>query len=104
MEIADSFYTLNSIQVNWTKSILFSPLNNQNTLHFQLPSTPINLVPVKHNDSFRYLGIWISMSHNRQFIQQQVHQEIHTACRTLKTKNITDKQILYIYNIIILPQ
>ena len=104
MDIADSFYTLNSIQVNWTKSTLFAPLKNQNLVHFQLASAPINLKPVKFTDSVRYLGIWFSMSHNKQFIQQQVQQEIHTACKTLMLKSITDKQIIYIFNIVILPR
>ena len=104
MNIAENFYALNSIQVNWTKSVLFTPLKNQNKVHFRLPSTTINLTPTKHNASVRYLGIWISMSHNKQFIQQQVHQEIHTACKSLMSKSITDKQIIYIFNIVILPR
>ncbi|CAI2200459.1 14607_t:CDS:2, partial [Funneliformis geosporum] len=43
--IADSFYELNSIQVNWIKSTLLSPFKNQNAVHFQLPTSALNLIP-----------------------------------------------------------
>ncbi|CAI2174624.1 4531_t:CDS:2 [Funneliformis geosporum] len=32
LRIADSFYKLNSIQVNWIKSMLLSPFKNQNAI------------------------------------------------------------------------
>jgi len=104
MDIADSFYRLNSIQVNWNKSILLSPFKNQNAIHFQLASSAINLIPAKYNESIRYLGIWISMSHNKAFIQQQVQQEVKAASNAMKSKLLTDKQIIYIFNIVILPR
>src|SRR5215216_2837495 len=104
LRIADSFYELNSIQVNWTKSTLLSPFKNQNAVHFQLPTSALNIIPAKYNSSIRYLGIWISISNNKQFIQKQVQLDLHTATQALRPKVLTDKQIIYIYNIVILPK
>ncbi|CAI2200041.1 15388_t:CDS:1, partial [Funneliformis geosporum] len=102
--IADSFYELNSIQINWIKSTLLSPFKNQNAVHFQLLTSALNLIPAKYNSSIRYLGIWISMSNNKQFIQKQVQLDLHTATHALRSKVLTDKQIIYIYNFVILPK
>ncbi|CAI2198752.1 9430_t:CDS:2, partial [Funneliformis geosporum] len=62
IHIADSFYQLNSIKVNWEKSVLLTNRNdNNNVFTCIINGTPTVIPPLSLNESTRYLGIWISL-------------------------------------------
>src|SRR4051812_49239915 len=61
MTIADSFYTLNSIQVNWDKSVLMINDLDSKPVNFKFNDKDLWLPPLHHKESTRYLGVWVSL-------------------------------------------
>jgi len=105
MKVADSFYDLNFIKVNWDKSVL---LTNKNHLCQPITLPSINgtttIHPLPTNDSIRYLGVWISLGSNKTFISKSLINEIKSAVAIMTPKRLTDKQIVYIYNSVLIPR
>ena len=105
MLIADSFYELNDIKVNWDKSLLLTSLPIQNAINFKLSNqNNIWLKPADPKVPVRYLGIWISIRQNKKFIYQQVKDEITKSTIIMHRKRLTDKQLSSIFNTVILPR
>ena len=55
MTIADSFYTLNSIQVNWDKSVLMINDKDPASVNFKFNDKDVWLSPLHYKDPTRYL-------------------------------------------------
>src|SRR3954451_13413361 len=104
MTIADSFYTLNSIQVNWDKSVLMTNIKDSSNVNFVFNDKDIWLSPLSHKDSTRYLGVWISLFHNSSYIKNQVSSEFKKVKNVLDKKRLTAKQIVSIFNSVIIPR
>jgi hypothetical protein len=102
MLIADSFYHLNDIKVNWDKSVLVTSFPIQNRVNFELTNGNIWLQPSDPKIPIRYLGIWISISQNKKFIRQQVQEEIANSANIMKRKSLTDKHLVAIFNMVII--
>ena len=64
----------------------------------------ITITPLPLNESTRILGVWLTAGKSNQHIIKQIKEEILSCCALLKNKIITDKQILYIYNTVIIPR
>jgi hypothetical protein len=102
--IANSFYSFNDIQVNWPKSEL---LVNKTQSE---PFTIANLNDIHHitarkpSESVRYLGVWISLTDNRTFITNQIHEEIKSAITIMRPKKLTDAHLTYVFNTVILSR
>ena len=86
MALADSFFTLNSIQVNWDKSVLLTNTRDTSAVNFTFNDKDVWLSPLSHKDSTRYLGVWISLFDNTSYIKTQVVTEFK------KVKNVLDKK------------
>jgi hypothetical protein len=113
LSIADSFNILNNIKVNKEKSELLvnSPdVNNNDKEQVIVPldlvfgNTTIKIQPAQKGESIRFLGVWINLKKKRNFVIQQAKDEVSSMCETLKRKKITDKQLLYLYNMVIIPR
>lgn len=104
LSIADDFYQLNSILVNWDKSVLLTSIPIAQPIHFKLTHNEEWIKPLDLKTSTRYLGIWISLLPNSSFIRQQVHNEVAAAAATMKKKYITDKQLKIVFNSVLLPR
>jgi hypothetical protein len=116
MSIADSFYQLNNILVNDDKAIILTnntkdiitDTDNQQYInmtylqHQQRTQVKINVVT--NNMSTRILGVWINSNCNKRFVYNQLKKEVDTDCLIMKNKFLTDKQLLYIYNNVIIPR
>src|ERR1044072_6945150 len=107
LEIADDFYKLNNIKVNKTKSELIVNIPNEDipqeiTLSFGNETVVIS--PAQRNESIRTLGVWINFDNNRSFIKQQALDEVRSMCNIIKRKRLTDKQLLYLFNMVIIPK
>ena len=102
--IADSFYILNDIKVNWDKSLLLTSLPTQTQINFRMTNNNMWLQPNDPNIPVRYLGIWVSIAQNKKFIYQQVKDEISTSATTMKKKKLTDKQLSSIFNAVLIPR
>src|SRR5918994_1230922 len=72
LNIADSFYNLNSIKVNWDKSILLSSLPISTAVQFQFNNNPLWITSMDPKVPIRYLGIWISLLNDNRYIHRQV--------------------------------
>ncbi|CAJ0885286.1 10999_t:CDS:2, partial [Entrophospora sp. SA101] len=76
--------------------------NNEVDLNFG--NEQIKIQPKKYSESIRILGIWMNLGKKRNFIIQQAKDEVIELCNIMKKKLITDKQLLYIYNTVIIPR
>src|ERR1044071_4805340 len=105
LAIAQSFCSLNNIWINNDKAILLTnnKLNARKecTLIVNSASTVIKIKLI--NSTTRVLGVWISMSKSKSYIIDQVKEEITKYCNYFWSKKITNKQMLYIFNTIIIP-
>jgi ribonuclease HI len=106
LEVTDSFNNLNDIQTNDEKAVLLStrvPKDGQPvTLH--IGSRIINITPMATNESTRILGVWITAGKSNQHIIKQIKEEVYACCALLQNKIVTDKQLLYIFNTVIVPR
>src|SRR5581483_1563137 len=60
--------------------------------------------PCKSSESIRFLGVWINIKKHRRFVISQAKDEVLSLCNYIRHKRITDKQLLYLYNMVILPK
>jgi len=111
LDIADDFYRLNDIQINKEKSELLLKLwrkgfNYDRKIHICFGSEIVALKPRHPNSSTRILGVWFNLNNNKRFVINQIKEEIINLSRTIKMKcnYITDKQALYIFNMLIIPK
>ena len=104
MNIADSFYKLNDILINDDKVILLtnSPLSTPRNICFTINGRQISLTAKLVNHSKRFLGVWISLYNLNHFILKQIEQEIQQDVTIMHHKIVTDKQLQYIFNAVII--
>ena len=57
-----------------------------------------------YNKSIRYLGAWISLKNNNNFIATQARCTMNRAANTMRHSKLTDLQLLYIHNKVLIPQ
>jgi hypothetical protein len=67
-------------------------------------NTTVKIKPARKGKSIRFLGVWINSKKKRNFIIQQAKDKVLSMCEILKRKKITDKQLLYLFNIVIIPR
>ena len=109
LEIADSYYDLTSIKVNKQKSELLVYVPDDPTIYDQpviltFGRDQISIQPKKHNESARILGAWVNLAGSNKFVNAQLRNEVLSFCNTLKRKHITDKQLLYLWNMVVIPR
>src|SRR6266542_2338307 len=106
LSIADSFFTFNNILINNDKVILLTndQLPESREAQFNLPNRCLTIKAHPVQATERVLGIWITLQHSDKFIIQQIQQEISQVCNVLKYKKVTDKQLLYVFNAVVIPR
>ena len=109
LEIADDFYNLTSIKVNKTKSELLVHVPGETTIYNQpiilnFGHNQISITPKQYNESARILGAWVNLAGSNKFVNAQLRTDVITFCNVLKRKYITDKQLLYLWNMVIIPR
>src|SRR6266498_5164725 len=97
LKLTDSFYTLNNILVNKTKSEILikerrKSTTNPHEITFSFGNQTIILPYLKYNDFARFLGVWINLSKSRNFIIKQARDIVAEITTSLRSKLITDKQ------------
>jgi hypothetical protein len=106
LTIANSFCILNDILINNDKATLLT--NNKDcagkqiTLRFNSTISVIKTEPMQQ--ATRVLGVWISMTTSKTVVTDQLKEEINKDCNYLWSKKVTDKQMLYIFNTVIVPR
>ena len=107
LSIADDFNNLNNILVNKSKSELLVHVPGQSyqpNLSLAFGSDTIDIRPARRSESIRILGVWVNLAKERNFVVNQARDEVFNMCQSLLRKKITDKQLLYLYNMVILPR
>jgi hypothetical protein len=106
LNITDSFNKFNGIKVNKEKSRLLV-LNSKLTTEEKFicyGENSIKIYPIDNKESIRFLGVWISPERNKNFIASQIKKENEEAYEIMKYKHLTDDQISYIFNTVIVPR
>ncbi len=105
LSIADSFFTLNDILINDDKMILLTndQLPESRKAQFNLSNRCLTIKAHPVQATERVLGIWITLQCSNKFIIQQIKQEISQVYDALRYKKVTDKQLLYVFNAVIIP-
>ena len=81
----------------------------------QLPSVPISYrflahnidfcsTPIAPDVSFRFLGVWFSLTLNKRFVKKQCKTEYQLFANKLNRKHLTTDQLKYLHNAILLPK
>lgn len=106
LDISHTFFELNSMKVNFDKSVIIPSRVWPATLSFQssIDNTCYSIPTLQPHESTRYLGVWISAQYNKHFVKKQIGDEISTFCEKLKRKSLTDKQLLYLNNMVLIPR
>jgi len=109
LTIANSFYKLNQIQINKEKSRLMLSNAAKQTctddiIRINYGDKVLVITPVNQKESIRILGIWFNMKKDRKYNIQQTREEITNYIRNIKFKSLTNKQITYVYNMVIIPR
>ena len=99
IQTATSFYQMANIQINPHKSVLTT--NNKKLSQLNFINSSIQ--PQQPNIPFKFLGCWFTLDSKQTQQTKLITNKISHLTNTLKTKHITDKQVSYIINIVIIP-
>src|SRR6266511_2744049 len=106
LNITTSFNKLNDVQTNNDKAVLLATKSPENgePIKLELDTTTIEIQPLKPKESTRILGVWLTTGKSNQHVYRQLKDEVKQCCDLLSSKIVTDKQLLYIYNAVIIPR
>ncbi|CAB4405836.1 unnamed protein product [Rhizophagus irregularis] len=107
LDIANEFYNLNDIKINKDKSELLlkkidKSFNYSNSLIIRFGLEYINIKPKEPNESIRILGVWFNVNNDKKFVLSQAKSEVKKLIDNIKHKRITDKQLQYVFNALII--
>src|SRR5437016_548580 len=101
---------MNNISANHSKYVLMSnATTDSHNEKFSLMTSDLNIrrsiiiSPLKKNESFRFLGIWFNIEHSNRFVVQQITTEYNRFVNLLSSKMLTDKQLIYLHNSVLIP-
>jgi hypothetical protein len=114
LNIAQEFYNFNNTKANPDKAILICNRDPSN-MELPLPPTPIphefnihnsqlSLTPLPFNESFRFLGVWFTLSLSSKFVKNQCKTEFNLFSNKLRNKRLTFDQLLYLHNSVLIPK
>ncbi|GBC10533.1 hypothetical protein RclHR1_00970034 [Rhizophagus clarus] len=116
LSITEEFYALNNTSVNHQKYVLISnslPLITTSTtlpveFHLSLSSlneiSSISVTPLSITSSFRFLGVWFNIKGFRDFVRKQIAGECNFFATTLRPAKLSAKQVVYLYNSVLIPK
>ncbi|CAB4409418.1 unnamed protein product [Rhizophagus irregularis] len=110
LSITAEFYTLNNVQANSAKYVLLSSSSPSSTVSFAISPSPLvfnsnlTLTSLALNTSFRFLGVWFSLSASSQFVLKQARSMVKDMAALLAPKKLLAQHIAYLYNVVLLPR
>ncbi|CAB4423103.1 unnamed protein product [Rhizophagus irregularis] len=110
LSITAEFYTLNNVQANSAKYVLLSSSNPSSVITFDLLPSPLisdvslSLSSLALGTSFRFLGVWFSMSASSQFVLNQARAMVKDMAALLGLKKLLAQHVAYLYNVVLLPR
>src|SRR5581483_12183666 len=94
---AQEFYDFNNTKINFNKAIFICNRNPHAPDH-DLPTVPIpyvfniyssnsfTITPISTNESFRFLGVWFTLSLNPMYVKKQCSAEYNLFANKLRRK------------------
>ena len=107
IQVSNSFFTLNDIEINGAKSeaIAWRPHKQEKEENSIQMGTPPSLVKVKKlEESTRFLGVWISLRKQEKTSTSRCKKEVSKLTSILRYKKLSASQIIYINNMVLLPK
>ncbi|GBB86432.1 hypothetical protein RclHR1_12880002 [Rhizophagus clarus] len=116
LSITEEFYALNNTSANHQKYVLISnslPLTTTSTIspvEFCLSLSSLNdvstisVTPLSITSSFRFLGVWFNIKGSRDFVKKQIAGECNSFAATLCPAKLSAKQVVYLYNSVLIPK
>jgi len=110
LTISEEFNSLVNISANHSKYELVSTQTLKNevvvfsTQQSFISSKTITLKALGRSTSFRFLGVWFNLNLSQKFVVDQLRTECQFFATTIKHKLLTDKQLLYLYNRVLIPK
>src|SRR3954453_21613716 len=114
LDIAQEFYDMNNTKINFNKAELIcnrDPSNPSVKLPeipapFNFKSTMIDFTCtlLSPNTSFRFLGVWFTLTLNKKFVKKQCSTEYQLFAGKLRNKNLTTDQLKYLHNAVLLTK
>ena len=107
IQVSNSFFTLNDIEINGAKSeaIAWRPYKQEKEEDSIQIGTPLSLVKVKKpEESTRFLGVWISLKKQEKTSTLRCKKEVGKITSILRYKKLSASQIIYINNMVLLPK
>ncbi|GBB97732.1 hypothetical protein RclHR1_30500001 [Rhizophagus clarus] len=116
LSITEEFYALNNTSANHHKYVLISnslPLTTTSDIspvEFNLSLSSLNsissisVIPISITSSFQFLGVWLNIKGFRDFVKRQIANECNSFAATLRLAKLTAKQVVYLYNTVLIPK
>src|SRR5436305_2588979 len=111
---AQEFYNFNNTKINFKKAIIVCnrelsdndlPISSQPApFTFDLGVHSFALTPLPPKDSFRFLGVWFTLSLSQSYIKKQCKTEYALVVAKLRFKKLTNKQLIYLRNMVLMPK
>src|SRR4051812_6569966 len=114
LSIAQEFYSLNNTKINFDKAMLICN-RDPNDNRLPLPDTPtsysfaietnnFDITPLTKNQSFRFLGVWFTLSLSPTYVKKQCRTESSLFSNKLRNKRLTSDQLTYLHNMVLIPK
>src|SRR4051812_14488797 len=102
LEVADEFYSITKAAINKSKSqLLTNAVTTSQPIPIKFGSSIVDIKP--ELGSTRFLGVWINIFNSKLFIKRQTMDTIAKFTSILKSKPLTEKQLIYILNMVLFP-
>ncbi|CAB4407435.1 unnamed protein product [Rhizophagus irregularis] len=99
-----------SLPANSAKYVLLSSSNPSSVVSFAISPSPLvsnnilTLTSLALNTSFRFLGVWFSLSASSQFVLKQACFMVKDMAALLAPKKLLAQHVAYLYNAVLLPR
>src|SRR6185369_802401 len=114
LDVAQEFYQMNNTKINFNKADLIcnrnpnDPSKKLSTVpspySFNVAPTSFSLTPLAPSASFRFLGVWFTISSSSAFVKKQCKTEYALFASTLRRKHLTIDQLRYLHNSVLIPR
>ncbi|GBB93642.1 hypothetical protein RclHR1_22010001 [Rhizophagus clarus] len=116
LSITEEFYALNNTSANHHKyvlisnSLLLTTTSNISPVEFNLSLSSLNctpsisVTPISITSLFRFLGVWFNIKGFWDFVKKQIASECNSFAATLRLAKLSAKQIVYLYNTVLIPK
>ncbi|EXX65111.1 hypothetical protein RirG_136410 [Rhizophagus irregularis DAOM 197198w] len=105
LKIANEFNIMNNIQTNYDKfEMITNKKLDKDIVEVNFGSSKRMVKPLTPKESVRILGVWINLDLRTNYVFNQCKDIIKRYNKTISFKQITDLQMKYIYNHVIIPR